>query len=339
MFKHLIFFLITFFILSCHPAADSPYEPISFVKKSSMSEIGRSSAVAFVINDKGYVALGRSAIRSSAQYPLSALSDCWRYDPKLDNWEKMKSSFPGTPRVNATAQVVNGKAYIGLGYDISKGAYSGGNLFDLWMYDPNDDTWTKKANLQGLTAATNKCVSFVYNDNIYIGAGYNGEGFSNEFWKYNPSQDTWTRLNDFPSYQRSGAVLCATSEHVYFGTGYRSLSENDWWEYFPANDTWKQLKDMPDTGRENAIALSISNTIGNRYFVSTGLYFGGTLTSGHVKSDILEYDPLLNVWYKRGNIPNGERENAIAFTINGKGYIGFGENQTSILNDFWCFEP
>ena len=73
--------------------------------------------------------------------------------------------------------------------------------------------------------------------------------------------------------------------------------------------------------------------------IATATSFSGDLSGGHVKSDILEYDAERNVWYERGSIPNGKRENAIAFVLKGKGYIGFGENDTAVLNDMWSFEP
>ncbi|MHB9140624.1 MAG: Kelch repeat-containing protein, partial [Paludibacter sp.] len=107
------------------------------------------------------------------------------------------------------------------------------------------------------------------------------------------------------------------------------------WEYFPMNDTWTQRKSMPGNGRENAVSL----TINDRIFIFSGRHFGGNLTGGEVKSDILEYDVARNIWYERGNLPASGRENALAFTLNGKGYIGFGENDTEVLNDFWSFEP
>ncbi len=201
------------------------------------------------------------------------------------------------------------------------------------MYIPKTNTWTQKANFQG--KATNACVCFVYKNCIYIGSGFDGHGFNSEFWKYNPTQNSWIRMNYFAGPDRAGAIVCGDGKHYFFGTGYRTINENDWWEYFPETDTWTKRKSMPDSGRENAVALSIDN----RFFVSTGRCFGGNLTGGHVKSDIIEYDMDRNVWYIRGNIPNGGRENSICFIINGKGYIGFGENDTNILNDFWSFKP
>lgn len=308
-------------------AVDSPYPDISFQKKATLPSNGRSSAVGFAIDGKGYIALGRTATRSGA------LKDCWQYDPVLDSWTK-KASFPGKARVKAMAATVNGKAYVGLGFDISYSVYDNRALLkDFWCYDPQTDTWVQKADLP--SNFTDACVSFVHNNIIYIGSGFDGHGFNKEFWKYIPEQNEWVRLNNFPGPVRAGSVICTNGEQVFFGTGYNTYNQADWWEYFPATDSWKQLRRMPDNGRENAVALNINN----RYFVATGRVFAGNLTGGGVYSDILEYDATRNVWYKRGNIPSGNRENAIAFTIDGKGYIGFGENDTTILNDFWSFEP
>jgi len=217
--KLISYLLFPIFIISCNDgAADSPYPAISFVQKTSMPGTGRASAVAFVIGAKGYVALGRSVDW------YDSLKDCWQFDPMLDSWTK-KAAFPGIARVKAMAAVLNGKAYVGLGFNRYEGAYSGGTLQDFWMYDPVTDNWMKKANFP--STATDTCVSFVLNNSIYVGAGFNGSAFTSEFWKYNPEQDSWVRLHDFPAWARMCAVLCADENHVYFGTGYRFEDYND----------------------------------------------------------------------------------------------------------------
>ncbi len=328
--KQILYFLFAFFLLSCNGAADSPYSSISFAKRTSMPGKGRASAVSFVIDGKGYVALGRTAVRSGA------LNDCWQYDPVQDSWTQ-KSSFPGLARVKATAAVVDGKAYVGLGFNISAGIYNyDACLKDFWMYDPVTDTWVQKASFP--SNYTDACGSFVVNNAIYVTSGMNGANFGKEVWKFEPytgAKGTWVKMNAFTGHYRAAGIACATDQHYYFGTGYATYNLNDWWEYLPAKDKWIQLKSMPDNGRENAVSLSINN----RVFVSTGRHFGGNLTGGHVDSDIDEYDIAHDVWYVRGTIPGGGRENATAFVIDGKGYIGFGENDTEILNDFWSFEP
>ena len=324
--RPILYLLFTFLVIGCNEPADSPYPNISFEQKTVLPGTGRASAVAFVIDGKGYVALGRTAVSSGA------LNDCWMYTPVTDSWSA-RTAFPGKARVKAMAAVVDSKAYVGLGYDIDYGVYTGGNLKDFWMYDPTNDSWSQKSSYP--STATDACVSFVLGHSIYVGEGFNDHSFTNEFWKYDTDQDNWIRLTDFPGINRFGAVVCASNEHIFFGTGFDTYNDNDWWEYFPASDSWKQLKSMPDNGRLNAVSFSINN----RYFVSTGRHFGGNHTVGHLFADVKEYDAVRNVWYDRGNIPLGERENAIAFVINGVGYIGQGENDTQMLNDFWSFKP
>ena len=324
--KLAIYFFPVLLCLSCNEPANSPYPPITFEKKTSLPGTGRASAVAFAIDGKGYVTLGRNADSNDS------LKDCWQYDPAIDSWIK-KTVFPGRARVKAMAAVVNGKAYVGLGYKPHVSTYVNGNYKDFWMYDPVSNNWTQKADYP--SKATDACVSFVLNDCIYVGEGFSDVDFTNEFWKYNTTDNSWIQLKNLPGYARAGATLCADSAHIYFGTGYQIGNYNDWWEYFPATDSWKQRKSMPDNGRVNAVAL----TIDNRFFVTTGRHFAGNLTGGRVLSDIMEYDALRNVWYERGSIPDRGRENAISFVINGKGYVGLGENDTNVLNDFWSFEP
>jgi len=324
--KPILYLLFTIFLVSCNDAVNSPYPTLLFKKVASTPGIGRASAVSFVLDGKGYVALGRSG--------NGVLKDCWQYDPAQDTWTE-KAKFPGTARVKAMAAVAKGKAYVGLGFDPTYAVYSNQSAYltDFWMYDPVNDIWTQKAKFPG--TETDACVSLTYGNEIYVGSGFDGHRFGSEFWKYNPDNNTWTKIANFPGAERFGATLCSNGTQVYFGTGYSTYNQSDWWEYFPTTDSWKKRNSMPGNGRVNALSLMVNN----RIFVTTGRNFAGNYTGGGVRSDILEYNSAKGVWYKRGSIPVDARENAIAFTINGKGYIGFGENDIRILDDFWCFEP
>jgi N-acetylneuraminic acid mutarotase len=325
--NYILSILLVISQFGCDDAADSPYPALTFQSKSTISNKGRASAVAFVIGDKGYVALGRNAARSGA------LKDCWEYNPVTDGWTE-KAVFPGLGRVNGIAEAVNGKAYVGLGFDLTKRPYlNEAQLKDFWCFDPVANTWTRKADFPALS--TNACVSFVIGNSIYVGFGFDGATFTNDLWKYDVATDQWKEMAYTGVTRRTGAVVCSDGEKVFFGTGYNSRKENNWWEYFPATDTWKERRAIPGTSREFGVGMSI----GNRYFVATGRHFAGNLTGGHLKDDVVEYDAGKNVWYVRGVLPGGGRENAISFVINGKGYIGFGENDEGLLNDLWSFEP
>lgn len=305
---------------------DSPEATISFEKKSSMPGNGRASAVAFAVGSKGYVALGRNANHKQ-------LNNCWEYNPSTDTW-KQKSSFPGIPRVKATAVVLNSKAYIGLGHNNDSAVYNPAScLRDFWEYTPATDTWRQLTDFP--SNFTDACTAFAHNNEIYVGNGFSESGYGGQLWKYLPQENKWIRLNDFIGKSRFGGVVCSDDKRILFGTGFRIGNRNDWWEYRPQSDSWAELQAMPDNGRVNAVALAV----GNRYFVATGRHFGGNIGRGHVKSDLQEYNPDTDSWRKAGELPVGARENAVAFVIDGCGYIGLGENDEKVLNDFWSFKP
>lgn len=316
-----------FLFIACNDAVESPYPALNFTSKSTPSGIGRASAVSFVINDRAYVALGRSASRSGA------LNDCWEFNSDNDSWTQ-KARFPGIGRVNGIAETVDGKAYVGLGFDLSKGIYQdAAQLKDFWCFDPQTNTWSRKADFPSLS--TNACVSFVAGKFIYAGFGFTGATFTNELWKYDTEKDAWFQMKYTGVTRRTGSVVCCDGEKVFFGTGYNSRKENDWWEYYPVTDSWKKRKSMPGSSREFAVAL----TVNHRFFVATGRHFAGNLTGGELKNDVLEYDAVKDIWYNRGTLPASGRENAVAFVLNGKAFIGFGENDQAVINDLWCFEP
>lgn len=323
LISKLIAFLLCVSLLSvsCDFFDDAPYPDVKFEQKSSFPDGGRSSAVSFVINDKAYVALGRSDVLKN---------DCFQYDPEKDKWKKV-ASFPGIPRVNASAATIGDEAYVGLGYNSDLGVYNKEAILrDFWKYNPKKDSWTRLADFPALS--TNKCIAFTFDRKIYIGFGYSGDKFERDMWQYDPDLDAWTELpqkGSIPS--RSGGVACTDSEYVYFGTGFNTHTLSDWWWYNPRTSDWKKLKNIPGTGRITAVAFSLKE----RIFVATGRYFKGTLTGGHLKSDLLEYDVQKNVWYHRGEMPSGGRENAVSFVVGGKAYIGLGENESGVLSDLW----
>ena len=63
------------------------------------------------------------------------------------------------------------------------------------------------------------------------------------------------------------------------------------------------------------------------------------LDGGKLLKDIVEYDPIQNKWSRCGDFPGGARQNPVVFTINGKGYIMGGEDDTERKADVWVFTP
>jgi len=346
------FILLT--LTACEP--ESPYPEIDYTQLEVAPEIGRACGSAIVINGKAYVMLGRrgemmadcsdytgQAPAAVAEFPQKAtqnnnlpvgvlLRDCHEFDPATGKWTR-KSDFPGEARVFAVAAVVGEKAFVGLGYNMGCVFNDTSYLHDFWMYEPATDTWSQRAAFPG--TGVNGAATFVYNEEIYLLHGFENHQSVKNIWKYSPQSDQWTQVGEFPGLARARAVALSDGNRFFSGTGYSGRNMTDWWEYFPKTNSWQERQKMPDRGRVNALAFSAQN----RFFVGTGRYFAGRHTGGHLKADIMEYDALKNLWYSRGNIPGEARENAIVFTIDNRIYLGFGENETETLTDFYSFEP
>jgi N-acetylneuraminic acid mutarotase len=84
--------------------------------------IKRIRAVAFAVNNKGYIITGSDN---------SALATAWEYDPATDLWQQ-KTNFEGTSRTDAVAFVVNETGYVTTGGNSSY-------LFDdIWAFEPSN---------------------------------------------------------------------------------------------------------------------------------------------------------------------------------------------------------
>lgn len=81
--------------------------------------------------------------------------------------------------------------------------------------------------------------------------------------------------------------------------------------------------------------------IGSYFYPSDHLSAGHSLhNKGYTLYDrwVMEYDPQTNLWVNKKEFPGGNREGAIGFAINNKGYIGFSNGVVSGNNnsrDLW----
>ncbi|MDX2279014.1 MAG: kelch repeat-containing protein [Saprospiraceae bacterium] len=216
----------------------------------------------------------------------------------------------------------------------------------------NDGTATVLSDFPG-QKRTN-VLQFAIADTIYvIGGGYFEAGSTEElpvrnFFKYSISAKQWfqgVEPTNIP--RRTGAVAFILNGKAYIGAGKTTNGSalNDFWEYSPATATWKSVQAMPakksttspveNIGRYEAVAF----TIGQNAYVGGG---ENNLT------------PLQDFWKftaPNPNAPNGEwtlvdffpgrpRVEAVAFSIQDKGYYGTGFNpDKGELNDFWVFDP
>ncbi|MBS1921160.1 MAG: hypothetical protein JST17_12985, partial [Bacteroidetes bacterium] len=242
------------------------YDPINDVwtQKANVGGMGRRDAVGFSINGKGYIGTGFGYNGS-----FSFLNDFWEYDPVTNVWAQ-KANFGGAARSSAVGFSINGKGYIGTGYN---GSY----FKDFWEYDPTTNLWSQKPDFPG--TARDQAVGFSINGKGYLGTGGDASFNYTDFWQYDPDANSWVQKANFAGYSRAAAVGFSTSSKGYIGTGYVVPlgSSKDFWEYDPTTNLWTQKADFGGTARNGAVGFSING----KGYIGTGSY-----------KDFWEYTPV-----------------------------------------------
>lgn len=102
---------------------------------------------------------------------------------------------------------------------------------------------------------------------------------------------------------------------------------------------WQQINSgFPGVGRNAAVSFTIDN------ITYVGLGFD---EDGERLSDFWAYDPSQGYWDNLGRLntdaaarfPGSPRNGAVAFALNGKGYVGLGDSDQDYLSDFYEYTP
>jgi hypothetical protein len=189
--------------------------------------------------------------------------------------------------------------------------------------------WTRKADFEGI--GRHSAVGFSIGSKGYIGTGYDGSTFYNDFWEYDSATDTWTQKANFGGTARGKAVGFSIGSKGYIGTGYDGTeNKNDFWEYHPRSNYWTQKANFEGAARYNAVGFSI----GDKGYIGTGAYYG----SSTYYKDFWEYNPDSDTWTQKANIELpfiAQRSAAVGFSIGSKGYVGLG----TVVYLLWGFIP
>jgi N-acetylneuraminic acid mutarotase len=313
-----------FFIVGCDKSEDDPLG--NWVRKSDFEGLPRSSAVSFVIDSKAYIGMGYN---SDDDTNKGYLKDFWVYNSLSDRWDRI-ADFPGNGRVASVAFSINGKGYIGTGYD------GNNKLKDFWEYDPTTNKWTQKDDFLG--GARYKAVGFSLNKYGYIGTGYGDDSVDKiDFFRFDPSAATgsqWVKVQSIGGSKRRGATAFTYNDKAYVCTGINNgVSLTDMWEYDPNADTWTKKIDLTDDEdwtitRQNACSLVLD---GKAYvFLGEG---SSTLSS------VWQYDFAKDTWVEMSSFEGSARTSAVAFTVGDKAIVTTGQNSSYFLDDVWEWRP
>jgi hypothetical protein len=135
-------------------------------------------------------------------------------------------------------------------------------------------------------------------------------------------QGKWTQKADYPGGDAS-----------YFGFGFvigdkafvSGSIASCFYEYNSELDIWTQKAQIPITGGYTAFLSPFA--IGNSGYLINPM-----------TNDVWQYNQPLDTWIQKNNFPGLSRYDAIAFSYNGKGYYGLG-NDSNPQSDFWEYDP
>ncbi|MCU0440602.1 MAG: IPT/TIG domain-containing protein [Raineya sp.] len=310
----------------------------SWKNVADLAGTSRLSAIAFSIGNKGYVGLG---------YGINVYyKDFWEYDPTTNTWTQ-KADFAGTGRAGAVSFSIGEVGFVGLG---STGLYPNQtSLNDFWAYDPATNTWISRTSFPG--GIRYGASSFVVNGKAYAGLGYHSSNsvptYYKDWYEYNPITNTWLQKADFIGNSKNSAFSFAIGNKGYVGGGQENISgtstaTKDLYEYDPLTNSWTRKADLPSNASLRYASASFS--IGNKGYVG-----GGRDNDYKILKDFWAYDPATNTWLQKADasysVPTGGgyitgKASVVSFVVNGKAYVGTGEDSySSLRKDFWEYTP
>jgi len=295
----------------------NPLQSGNWVKRTQCPGEVRCEAVSFVIGNTAYIGTGYDGSWNTC------LNDFWSYDT-LNGWIQLPP-FPGAARKGAVAFTVNGKGYITLGTD----GYS--KFKDTWEYNPTTNEWVQKANFGGTARYGSN--AFGIGNYGYVTCGFDGT-YQNDLWQYDPSLDIWTQKTSIGGQSRMFATSFINNNQGYVVSGLGSLGNNlnDFWKYDPTTDSWTAMRniynystqsdfDYTDIIRNSAVAI----VMGGKAYLAVGV-------NGGLNAKTWQYDFATDRWTRKSSFERSAREGAVAFTINGRGFVSSGQGQMSNNN-------
>lgn len=314
--------LISIFLFLVLPILTYGQNQNYWLKKADFAGLKRERAVAFSIQNKGYITSGVDTTDVTR-------NDLWEFDASTNSWTQ-KADLPGSTRRNAIGFSINNIGYVGTGMD-SSNANVGTVLKDFWAYDPQQNLWSQKSDFPGAGGTgIYFATAFVLDGKGYICGGKKGPAdYSSELWEYKPINDTWIQKQNFPGGLRYQIASFTVENKAYVGMGVdEDVYRKDIWQYNPATGNWLEKNDFPGGVRGAVCTFSIKQ----RGFVCLG-------GDGGYKKDLWEYNPFSDSWLIRSQFEGSARKNAIAFTIGDYAYVGTGKGVSGKKMSFYQYIP
>lgn len=196
-------------------------------------------------------------------------------------------------------------------------------------------TWTRRTDFPGIMRYG--AYSFSIDKTAYTGGGSDANNTYSDMWAFNTSTNTWTQKAQIPIGRSfASAFTIFDKGYVAAGMGQSELLQ-DLWEYNHSNNSWHAKAALPGLPRYGAAGFAL----GNKGYICCG---NQGSANGPYANDLLEYNPLSDVWISRATFPGVARYGIThaTFILNNKAYVGLGSRlaiQLEYFKDYYCFNP
>ncbi len=194
-----------------------------------MHHIGFTAA-----NGKLYLLGGYTATAESALYTPTNFA--YVYNPSTNSWRTV-APLP-VARGAHVALTYNGKIYLFGGVDVVS---NGSHRTDI--YDPSSNTWSSGA---PLPTVRDHVAGVVLDTLLYVIAGGQSHGNSNDVEAYSPSTNTWLEMPRLLLARHAPAVGVINGKIYVIGGETNSVTDtNEGEQYDPATRTWVNVTPIP----------------------------------------------------------------------------------------------
>jgi N-acetylneuraminic acid mutarotase len=314
------------FLPSCSHSSNETTTLGNWSKTTPFRGRPRSGDISFTVGDTvAYIGLGYDG----QEY----VTDFFKFNINKGYWES-RAPFPGAPRERAVSFSLNGRGYVGLGFNRDS---TREELGDFWQYDPGADAWTQIANFKG-TARYN-AVAFALGNYAYVGTGFDGVSWNSDFYQYDPGNNSWKEIQSYPGEKIESGVAFVVNNLGYVCSGRNNGIHNlDFWEF--NGSTWTSRRPTTDDASYSSFTPAVQRhdamafTMGGKSYI-----MGGISSNNATLNSVYEFDPSNYSWTNRTSFEGSARALGVAFVLADRGFVGTGQNATSRYDDIWEFKP
>lgn len=308
----------TFLVMSC--GGDTATGPDQTELPASLAVSGGTwTTKAPMPTPRFYLAAGVAAVASGQQllYAIGGFDPNFGAVPAVEAYNYATNSWSTRAPLPVALTHTNGVGTIGGKLYLSGGVVDGEGLQrSLYVYDPNRNSWERKADMPKRTA---QGVTGVIGGKLYVLVGSCGDCASptpRRLFRYDPSTNKWTgALPSPPNVHVGGAGGVINGKFYVAGGRGRDGRDSDKLDvYDPATNAWTTLAPMP-TARSGAAAAVLG---GKLYVIGQA-----NVEPGEHQNQVEAYDPVRNRWITKTPLPGVGRGDLAAARIfvDGRGVI------------------